>query len=54
MESTSIHDLPNGSTTKNNVQFSINEMPVQPVPQQQQQQPINTNSLDQNTINQII
>jgi hypothetical protein len=46
--------LPNGSTTKNNVQFSINEMPVQPVPQQQQQQPINTNSLDQNTINQII
>lgn len=55
MESTSIHDLPNGSTTKNNVQFSINEMPVQQQPvQQQQQQPINTNSLDQNTINQII
>ena len=56
MESTSIHDLPNGSTTKNNVQFSINEMqqPVQQQQQQQQQQPINTNSLDQNTINQII
>ena len=54
MESTSIHDLPNGSTTKNNVQFSINEMPVQQQQQQQQHQPINTNSLDQNTINQII
>ena len=50
MDSTNINDLPTG-----NVTLSINEQPIQQSTQQStQSNQINTNSLDQNTINQII